>query len=104
MRLGLALKAFFSVLGNRETANRVQAAIKTPLLESKAAPVAKSEATPPKSELKESARGRSEALTLIATLQRELASSTWSKSHSTDTPMRRLVAPHATYFVILRRR
>ncbi len=71
MRLGLALKAFFSVLGNRETANRVQAAMKTPLLESKAAPVAKSEATPPKSELKESARGRSEALTLIATLQRE---------------------------------
>lgn len=71
MRLGLALKAFFSVLGNRETANRVQAAIKPLLLESKAAPVAESKSSPSKLDAKEPVRGRSEALTLISTLQRE---------------------------------
>jgi hypothetical protein len=67
MRLGLAFKAFFSVLGNQETAERIRAAMV-------AAPDAiKVPAALPSKPLAEQqpSVGRSEALTLLSTLQRE---------------------------------
>jgi hypothetical protein len=69
MRIGLAFRAFFAVLRDKSKAGRIDAALKTPMLESRT--VAVDEAKPASVEKKESARGRSEALTLVATLQRE---------------------------------
>jgi Domain of unknown function (DUF2760) len=64
MHFGLALKALFC---DRKTADRLKLALKPPALE---APVPQVEKTTPPAE-KKPTPGRSDALTLISTLQRE---------------------------------
>lgn len=69
MALGLALRAFFKTLVNHEIAERVRVALDDRRLESKAE-IEKSE--PEKRQRRPSTEaGRSEALTLLSTLQRE---------------------------------
>lgn len=74
MRLWLAIKVFFQVLFSGETARRVQAALSGPAVpakpaEAKPAAAASKPTSPPQATKPKPVR--SEALTLLATLQRE---------------------------------
>jgi hypothetical protein len=87
-RLGLAFKAFFKVLGNKEAAQRVEGALgglalPAPAAPTPAAPVPRPEppkpAPPPKPK-------RSDALTLLSTLQREARFLDFIKEPIADYP------------------
>ena len=71
MSLGVAFKAFFAALFNRQIAERLRVALQSaPPQTNLPTPTAEPAATP-KPATKTAAPARSEALTLLSTLQRE---------------------------------
>jgi Domain of unknown function (DUF2760) len=84
-RFGLAFRAFFRILGDKEIAARVKDALTGPKLAAPAPPVAAPRAEPPRPAPPAKPK-RSDALTLLSTLQREARFLDFIKEPIADYP------------------